>query len=69
MYRNLRAEMARNEISIKELAEFLKVRHATISDKINGKYRFYYDEAKAIKDKYFPEMPIEYLFESDEQTA
>lgn len=63
MYNNLRAEMARKGLTIQDLADTLGVRYATVCDKLNGKYRFYYDEAKKIKDTFFPECEIEYLFE------
>jgi transcriptional regulator with XRE-family HTH domain len=63
MYRNLKAEMARNEITLSDLAEVLGVRYATVSDKMNGKYRFYYDEVLMIKYHFFPKLDIEYLFE------
>lgn len=66
MYRNLLAEMARNDITKKDLADFLGLRYATIVDKTNGKFRFYLDEAFKIKNHFFPDLPIEYLFESDE---
>lgn len=67
MYRNLRAEMARNGLTMGDLAKALNVRRATISDKINGKYRFYYDECLKIKKTFFPDLSIEYLFEKDEE--
>lgn len=66
MYSNLRAEMARKGIKVKDLAELLGVRRTTVSDKINGKYRFYYDEAKKIKETFFPDLDLEYLFDSDD---
>lgn len=62
MYRNLLAEMARKCITKKQIAKFLKVRDATISDKINGKYSFKLDEAFKIKKEFFPQLSIEYLF-------
>lgn len=65
-YKNLRAEMARNGVTIKEIAELLGVRFATVSDKMNGRSRFFCDEAIKIKRKFFPNLPIEYLFD-DEQ--
>ena len=40
MYPNLRAEMARKRIMITQISSHLKLRHATVSDKINGKFRF-----------------------------
>lgn len=63
MYRNLKAEMARSGITMVDIAEYLDVRYATVNDKVNGKYRFYYDEAYAIKKRYFDDMTMEYLFE------
>ena len=68
MYPNLRAEMARKRIMITQISSHLKLRHATVSDKINGKFRFYYDEAFEIK-KTFPEHSLEYLFEFEENEA
>lgn len=64
MYKNLRAEMKRNDVTIGDMAEALGVRYATVNDKLNGKFRFYYDEALKIKRHFFPECDIEYLFES-----
>ncbi|WHY75732.1 XRE family transcriptional regulator [Neobacillus sp. WH10] len=65
MYRNLLAEMARKDISKKEMADLLKMRYSTLVDKTNGKYRFYLDEALKIKETFFPDLPLEYLFEPD----
>lgn len=70
LLRNLKAEMVRNNIKAKEIASFLEVRPATIYDKLNGHYGFTFNEALAIKRRFFPECEIEYLFASMEnQTA
>ncbi|MFJ9204097.1 helix-turn-helix domain-containing protein [Bacillus velezensis] len=66
MHNNLRAEMARKGITMVDISNFLNVRYATVNDKVNGKYRFYYNEALKIKRHFFPECNIEYLFECDE---
>lgn len=66
-YKNLRAEMARSGVTIGELAEFLGVRFATVSDKMNGRSRFFCEEAIRIKRKFFPAYSIEYLFDQDDQ--
>lgn len=63
MYRNLLAEMARRGISKKDLANFLDMRYPTVVDKTNGKSRFYLDEAFKIRDRFFPDCEIEYLFQ------
>jgi DNA-binding XRE family transcriptional regulator len=67
MFRNLEAEMARKGLKKKHLADFLKVRYATILDKLNGKYAFSYNEALAIKKHFFPDFNLEELFETDEE--
>lgn len=64
MYRNLVAEMTRNQIKKTDLAKLLNLRYATILDKLNGKSRFFYDEAKTIKNQYFAGLSLEYLFDS-----
>lgn len=66
MYPNLRAEMARKGVIISDLSSHLNLRYATVSDKMNGKFRFYYDEALAIKNTFFPKHSLEYLFECKE---
>lgn len=64
-YKNLRAEMARNGVTIKQIAESLGVRFATVSDKLNGRSRFFCDEVIHIKRKFFPNHSIEYLFDDE----
>lgn len=63
MYRNLEAELARHRITRKKIAEIWGVRQATVSDKLNGKYKISLEEALKLKIKLFPELSIEYLFE------
>lgn len=62
MFKNLKAEMGRNSIKAKDLARALNVREATISFKMNGKSDFTFSEAKQIKETFFPNLDIEYLF-------
>ncbi|MED1267407.1 hypothetical protein P4U03_12370 [Bacillus mycoides] len=69
MYPNLRAEMARKGIVITQISSHLNLRYATVSDKINGKFRFYYDEALEIKETFFPDHNLEYLFEFEENKS
>lgn len=66
MYRNLEAEMVRHNINRKDVSDFLNVRYATVIDKLSGKYQFKLDEALNIKRKLFPELSMEYLFQSDD---
>jgi len=59
--------MARNNVSVKQLAEKLQVRPATVSDKIHGRSRFFCDEAMSIKAEFFPYCSVEYLFDQNVQ--
>lgn len=67
MYRNLQAEMARNDISRRKLSELTGIKYSTISDKLNGKTKFDFDEALKIKTVAFPNLTLEYLFHKDER--
>lgn len=65
-YVNLEAEIARKGLSKKEIAETLGVRLATVYDKLKGKYPFTLDEAFKMRNTYFPEFTLEYLFYTEE---
>lgn len=64
MYFNLVATMKNKNITIGQIAELLNCRKATISDKLNGKTGcgFYYEEAERIKNVFFNEFEIGWLF-------
>lgn len=63
IYPNLRAEMAREKITIQEIATELNRRRETVSEKLSGKKRLYLREAFAIQRIFFPDLSLEYLFE------
>ena len=67
MYKNLKREMKKRGVLSSEIAELLGVRRETIYNKINGQISigFTLDEALKIKEKYFPDMSIELLFERE----
>lgn len=62
MLRNLKAEMVRANISVAEIAAFSGKSSRTISDRIKGKVQFPIQEAINVKDAFFPDMDLEYLF-------
>ena len=64
MLHNLRAEMARNGIQKKEMAEAISITEKTLFNKIYGHTQFTAREMLAIKDTFFPDMDLEYLFAS-----
>lgn len=62
MYSTLKAEMARKNMRIKDLAMHLNEATSTISKKVNGHVDFTLKEAKAIKEILSVDMPLEELF-------
>lgn len=62
MYSNLIESMKVNKVSQTQIADLLNLRQATVSDKINGNSKFYFDEALKIKKVFFPSYELEFLF-------
>ena len=62
MYPNLNAELARLGWSRKVLADKLKIRYATILDKLNGKYPLTYDECVRIKNLWGLTFLLKFFF-------
>ena len=65
MLRNLKAEMVRNGVSTEMIMTVLGKSDKTTLDKINGKSSIYLSEAMKIRDALFPELSLEYLFQTD----
>lgn len=69
MYRNLRAEMVRKNISNQVIAAELGIDVSTLSVKFNRYDRLKLCEAIQIQTKFFPEYTVDYLFKGDPTTA
>lgn len=67
MYPNLNAEMSRNDFEQKDIAKALNKGQDAISLKFNGKRPWLLEEAKKIKSIFFPNLTIDYLFETKEE--
>ncbi len=65
MYPNLKAEMARYNIEIKEIMEVTGKSRAAVSNNLNGRGSFSVDEAIKINRIIFPALSIDYLFSKD----
>ena len=63
MYRNLEAELVRKNVSRAQIAEALGINVATASEKMTKPGRLKLDEAIKIRDKFFPDLKLDYLFE------
>ena len=68
MYSNLRSEMARGNISNREMAKVLKLHENTVSNKLLGKSEsgFSIEEAFLIKSAFFPDLDLSYLFQRED---
>lgn len=62
MYPNLNAEMARHNITPKDIAEALNMTLETARNKLTGRTKLSTPEAEKIRDKHFPNMSMDYLF-------
>lgn len=61
-FENLRAEMARKQITIKEMSEFLGVSRDTLANKLARKRQINLDEALSLARYFFPNLTLNYLF-------
>ena len=67
MLQNLRAEMARKNITIIAIGKAIGRTPRSVSDKIKGKYDFTLPELKLIRDEFFPECDLEYLSANEKE--
>lgn len=61
-YQNLKAEMKRYGVTQNEIAKFLSMSANNVSLKINGRVPFTIEEAWAVRNEFFPDATIDYLF-------
>ena len=64
MFKNLEAELTRIGKNQKELSELLNIHQSTLSSKMNGHTEFILSECKKIKDCWFQNLTLDYLFET-----
>lgn len=67
MLNNLEKIRKEKGVSLVDIADVLKIRYQTVSDKINGHSDFKFGEAVLIKNTFFPEYEIEFLFASEKE--
>ena len=69
IFPNLRAEMARRNLSIQDVAKAIKTGRETAGAKLSGQRPIHLDEAITITDTFFPNEDVRHLFEKDEKTV
>lgn len=62
---NLKAEMVRRNVSVVDIGRTISKTERSTRDKISERFSFTIDEARRIRDVYFPGMDLDFLFKSD----
>lgn len=62
MYPNLKAEMARRNVSVRKLSELIGMSITTLYDKMRGVSSFTFEECLKIKDALGVDVVVEILF-------
>ncbi len=66
MYSNLYKEMKKKNISEEDIAKVLDIKKDIVILKLKNKDDLLVEEAKKIKFNFFPDLTMEYLFESND---
>ena len=67
MYRNLLAEMTRNSLTYRDIAEKVDMPINTLRDKIRGITPMHIEQAFAIHREVFPDLDFFYLFKKEKK--
>lgn len=67
MYHNLRAEMARAGVKVSDIASSIDSTSKTVWSKMRGNTSFSIDDCQIIRDTFFPECTLDYLFKKTEE--
>lgn len=66
---NLEAEMKRKKISRSDIASLLGLSYRTIHSRFNGESEWGCSECVKVRDTYFPDKTLDYLFATEEDPA
>ena len=65
-YLNLKAEMAKRNVSIEDISKLLDLHRNSVANKINGKSSFSINEAFKVHNEFFREEDMEDWFKKEE---
>ena len=68
MRKNLEQIRREKDVSLTDMADLINVKSQTIREKIDGNSDFKFGEALIIRNKFFPEYDMVYLFSDEECT-
>lgn len=66
---NLKAEMQRNGLTVRDIMRTIGCSEKTARNKINCETDFTYPEAEEVRNRLFPGMRMEYLFHQPGKSA
>lgn len=66
MLANLRTEMYKRKVTIESVADYLGIHRNSVSNKLEGTTEFSIEEAFKLRDKFFNDVGMDYLFKSDQ---
>lgn len=69
IYKNLEAEMKRSGITRNDIAEYLGISYSTIHSRFNGNTEWIYSECCKIRNYFFPDMELDYLFFTEDKAV
>lgn len=65
LYPNFEAELVRKNLSRKDVANVLGINICTVTPKLKEPKRIKYHEVVAIRNNLFPDLTIDYLFQTN----
>jgi plasmid maintenance system antidote protein VapI len=68
-YVTLKEKMASRDVKIEDIASLLEIHRNSASNKVNGISRFTIDESIKVRNAFFPDLELDYLFATEEDKA
>lgn len=65
-YMNLKEKMAGRNVKIEDIALLLGIHRNSASNKVNGTSSFSIDESIKVRNAFFPDMDLDYLFSTEQ---
>lgn len=67
-YINLKEKMASRNVKIEDIASLLEIHRNSASNKVNGNSTFSIDESIKVRNAFFPDLELDFLFQTESLT-
>ncbi|MDO5575194.1 MAG: XRE family transcriptional regulator [bacterium] len=61
--------MAKRDVLIDDIANYLNIHRNSASNKVNGRSAFSIEQSMKIQEKFFPDLELKYLFATEQPEA